>query len=64
MVRSYIISQLTQSTTWFGLIIMISCLFFPKSWVFVIGVIIMLTPDQKIQSFFAAAREEIEQWLA
>lgn len=60
--RTYIINQLTQSSTWYGLIIIMSAIFFPKTWIAVVGLLILITDDTKINKFFLDSRKDLEKW--
>lgn len=60
--RTYIINQLTQASTWYGLIIILAALLFPKSWIFVIGLLVLVTDDTKINKFFLEFRKDLELW--
>lgn len=62
MFRDFVISQLTQASTWFGLIIALGAIFLPSTWIAVIGLMIMITNDTKMYAFFAGARKEVELW--
>lgn len=60
MFRNFVISQLTQASTWFGLMIVLGAIFLPSNWVIVMGLMIMITNDLKLNTFFAGMRKEIE----
>lgn len=62
MFRNFVITQLTQASTWFGLIIVLGAIFLPSNWVVVLGLMIMITNDTKLYAFFAGMRKEVEIW--
>lgn len=62
MFRDFVITQLTQASTWFGLIIVLGAIFLPSNWVVVLGLMIMITNDTKLYAFFAGMRKEVETW--
>lgn len=60
--RTFIINQLTQTSTWFGIIIILCAVFLPHSWIFGVGLFIMVTDDTRLKTFFDAIRAQLEVW--
>lgn len=60
--KNYIITQLTQTSTWYGLIIILAALLLPKSWIVVLGLLVLVTDDTKINKFFLELRTDLQKW--
>lgn len=61
MFRTFIITQLTQLSTWLGALIILFALFTPPTWIVVLGISIMITDDTRLQAFFTTMRKSIEE---
>ena len=62
MFRTFVISRLTQSSTWYGLIIVLVAFLLPRNWIVFAGILIAVSDDTKVQAFFNGMRREIELW--
>lgn len=63
MIKSFIVSKLTQLSAWLGLITILGAFAFPRSWIVLLGAIMILTDDAKLQQFFAKRSPKIKEWL-
>lgn len=59
--RNFIISQLTQMTTWLGLLFILAGVFLPHAWIIVLGLLIVVTDDKRFQRFFDTMRQALEE---
>lgn len=58
--RKFIIDQLTQSSTWFGILLIVCALIVPRNIVVGVGLVVMFTNDVKTKTFF----DELRKWIA
>lgn len=63
MIKSFIINKLTQLSAWLGVITIFGAFVFPRSWIVLLGVIMILTDDMKLQKFFAKWSPKIKDSL-
>lgn len=61
MFRNYIISQLTQTSTWIGIAIIISDLILPRSFIMFLGFLLLINDDERLQKFFATLKQDVEK---
>ena len=59
--KVFVIKQLTQWSTWVGLIIILCAAMLPHSVIFWVGVMIMFTPEVSLAKLFADARAWLEK---
>lgn len=62
MFRNYVINQLTQSSTWIGLAIIIADLIFPRSFIMFLGLLLLINDDARLKGFFSTLKTDIEKW--
>lgn len=51
--KNYIVKQLTQSSAWIGAGVIIAALILPRSFIIVLGIILIVVPDNQLQKKFS-----------
>lgn len=59
----YFLSQLTQMSTWFGIFVILFSVFTPRSWIFLLGVVMIFLKDDAVKAFIAARAPTISKWI-
>ncbi|MCE2717132.1 MAG: hypothetical protein LW696_07660 [Alphaproteobacteria bacterium] len=63
MFSNYIISQLTKVTAWLGAFTIIAAFFLPRSFIVVLGLLMIVVPDEKFQKLFSEWSPTIKKAL-
>lgn len=61
--KNYIIKQLTQTSAWIGLILVIGAVVMPRSWILFMGLILIITDDKNMAAFFARLSPSMKKWI-
>lgn len=61
--KNYIIKQLTKVTAWLGAMTIVSTMFLTPSVTVMLGVIMIVVPDEKFQALFAEWSPAIKKAL-
>lgn len=59
----YFLSQLTQMSTWFGLFVILGAFFCPRSWLFLLGVVMLFLRDDSVKAFITARAPGVSKWI-
>lgn len=62
MFRNYVISKLSQSSSWIGLALLLGSFVLPRTFIMFVGILLILNDDAKLQSTFAKLRTNLEKW--
>lgn len=63
MIKAFIVNKLTQLSAWLGVIIMLGAFVFPRSWIILLGAVLVFTDDVKLQKFFSKWSPTIKEAL-
>jgi UPF0716 family protein affecting phage T7 exclusion len=63
MTKKYIISQLTRISAWTGAAVILSAALLPTFVTVLLGLLLILTPDEKLQAWIKKASPKIREIL-